>query len=78
MSAENELMEILPAYEKYVNAKRLYQMKQTDDVAMVEYMELLCYEISDFMMELYAGTSTRKERHHLEETALFLYNKFSE
>ncbi len=76
MSVENELMDILPAYQKYIKAKQMYQMKQTDDSSMLEYMELVCYELSDFIIELYSGTDTRKERHAIEETILFLYDRF--
>lgn len=66
-TVEREYTEILPAYKKYVEAKRQFQLKQTDETNMIKYMELLCSEISDFLIALYSGTSTYKERKLLEQ-----------
>ena len=77
MNAKNELMEILPAYDKYIESKRKYQMYESDDIAMCHYMDLLCEEIADFIYSLYSGTETRKERHKLEETLSQLARHFS-
>ena len=63
-----ELHDIFPAYQKYVEAKQAYQRHISDDSALVNYMQLLCQEIREFMVALYAGTDLRKERHYIEET----------
>ena len=75
---ESELSDILPDYKKYLDAKRKFQMKETDDTPMVDYMKLLCKEIQDFVLLLYNNTHTRKERHYIEETLSYLYMRFSE
>lgn len=75
---ESELSDILPAYKKYLDAKRKFQMKEIDDTPMVDYMKLLCKEIQDFVLLLYNNTHTRKERHYIEETLSYLYKRFLE
>lgn len=71
-AVEKEMSDILPAYEKYISAKKKYQLGETDDTCMIKYMELLCDEISEFLSALYSGTSTRKERKLLESIFPFI------
>lgn len=75
---EKELSEILPAYEKYIDAKRKFQMKQSDDEQIIYYFNLTCEELKDFICSLYSGTSTRKERQSLINLLYELYNKFND
>ena len=63
---ENELDDILPAYRKYINAKREYQLNGGDESSMIKYMKLLCVEISEFLNSLYSGTSTENEREFIK------------
>ena len=63
---ETELNEIFPAYKKYVESKREYQLHRTDETGMIKYMEILCQEVADFLDALYSGTSTLKERKFLK------------
>ena len=72
---EQELSDILPAYQRYVEAKRRFQLNLTDSEPMIELLKLLCQEIADFIGILYSGTSTRKERHILEETLSKIHQK---
>lgn len=75
---EKELSDILPAYQKYINSKRRYQLHDTDDESMIKFMQLVCQELKEFILSLYNGTSTRKERHYIEETLSYLIDHLVE
>lgn len=65
---EREYDDILPAYKKYVEAKRQFQFNQADETSMLKYLQLLCNEIQEFILSLYSSTNMRKERHYIVET----------
>jgi len=66
-TTESELLDILPAYRYYVDAKRKYQMNTTDDEAMVATLSSLCVEIYEFFQTLFSGTDIPKERNLIRE-----------
>lgn len=69
----NEIDDILPAYQKYIDAKRKFQLQQTDETGMLKYIQLVCQETKEFILALYKGTDMRKERHYIVETLSYLY-----
>ena len=73
---KKELADIVPAYQKYVAAKRRFQLGEIDDEPMIKTMQLLCMEIKEFVLALYSGTGTRKERIYIEETVSSLFSVF--
>lgn len=58
----DELHDILPAYNKYVETKTRYQKYETVEQMVVIAMQNLCEEITDFIAELYHNTVTEAER----------------
>lgn len=68
-----ELSDILPSYLIYINKKKLYQMHEINEDAMLRALESLCNEINEFLRALYSGTDTEQERHILKR--IELYNK---
>ena len=75
---DGELKDVFPAYTKYIEAKRKFQLNEIDEFAMVKYMQLLCNEIKEFIETLYHTTDTRKERVILTEMSSYLYNVVSQ
>lgn len=60
--ALNELHDILPSYNKYVDTKRRYQKYEVVEQMVVIAMQNLCDEIVEFVSELYHNTETDIER----------------
>lgn len=74
---EKELDDILPAYRKYVDVLKAYQMGNSSDSALLDCMQLLCQEIQEFIISLYSSTQDKKFSHYIEETVLQLARKFN-
>ena len=68
-----ELGDILPSYLTYIEKKRLYQMHEIAEDAVLRALEALCNEINEFLRTLYSGTDTEQERHILKR--IETYNK---
>lgn len=60
--------DILPSYTLYIDAKRKYQLGETNDKIVLDYLELLCKEISDLLDSLYSDTDMWKERKIINTT----------
>lgn len=65
-----ELADILPHYEKYINAKTNYQLNKVGEEVVVEYMSALCVEIDEFIRTLYSSTDMSQERFLLYNSML--------
>ena len=65
---ETELNDILPSYERYVNSKRNYQLGMGNDDTVIEDFNLLCLEISEFLMSLHCSLTTVKEKKLFKNT----------
>lgn len=61
-SVLNELHDILPSYNKYVDAKTRYQRFEVTDKLLIVSMQNLCDEIIDFVSALYQNTELKEER----------------
>ena len=62
----NELHDILPSYNKYVDTKKRYQQYEVVEQMVVIAMQNLCDEIADFIITLYRNTESAKEREAIE------------
>ncbi len=58
----DELHDILPAYNKYVETKTRYQKYEVVEQMVIIAMQNLCEEITDFVSELYHNTVSEAER----------------
>lgn len=58
----DELHDILPAYNKYVETKTRYQKYEVVEQMVIIAMQNLCDEITDFVSELYHNTVSSAER----------------
>lgn len=68
-----EINDILPAYNKYCEVKRKYQLNEISDDAVIYQLELVLQEIADLVCTIYRGTDMRKERRKIKETIEQLY-----
>ena len=59
---QTELADILPAYNKYCNTKRKYQLDEVTEGAVIKDLKLVCKEIQEFIHTLYTHTDMRWER----------------
>lgn len=66
MDTKKELDDILPAYNQYLNYKLKYQLGELDEMPMLGSFKFLCQELQDFILSLYSGTDTYKERRNLQ------------
>lgn len=73
---QDELDDILPAYQKYIKTKTNYQTGRAAEDAVLHCMEMVCQEIKEFIMVLYSGTSSEKERIYIEEAVSSLFSAF--
>lgn len=62
----NELHDILPSYDKYVDTKKRYQQYEVVEQMVVIAMQNLCDEIADFIITLYRNTESAEEREAIE------------
>ena len=74
--SEDQFRDILPAYRKYCQIKRKYQLGEISDESVVDAVNLLCYELKEFIQTLYCGTDLRKERVAIESVLSNQYNQF--
>lgn len=70
---QTEIKDILPAYNKYCEVKRKYQLNEISDDAVIYQLELVLQEIEDLICTIYRGTNMRKERRKIKETLEKLY-----
>lgn len=63
----NEYNDILPSYRKFCEIKRAYQLSETSEETVYKQLELLCSEISEFLLTLYHNTDTQHEHNIIEE-----------
>ena len=68
MDTQKKLDDILPAYNEYLNYKIKYQLGELDETPMLGSFKFLCQELQDFILSLYSGTDTYKERKGLQAT----------
>ena len=59
---ESELNDILPSYRQYQEVKRHYQMSEATDTQVVNSLQVVCKEISEFIHTLYSSTDMQDER----------------
>lgn len=74
---EKELNDILPCYKQYINTKRDYQIGRATDTLLVNSMESVCKEITEFIETLYNNTELFKERLKIEKTIKELSEKYN-
>ncbi len=70
-----ELDDILPAYNQYLNDKIQYQSNELGPEPMLNSFKFVCQELQDFVITLYCGTDTYKERRELTQTLQQVMNK---
>lgn len=56
------LQDKLPYYCKYRDAKRRYQLGQTNEGEVIKAIKETCSEFFTFMEDMYSGTDMNKER----------------
>jgi len=62
---EKQLLDIFPSYNKYVAVKRNYQFGNAGEKAVEMALNNLCQEISEFIIALYSGTTSKDERQYI-------------
>lgn len=67
-NVESELSDILPAYRKYCQIKREFQMRESSAEKVLHYMNMVCTELSDLIQTLYSSTDMPEERECLIKT----------
>lgn len=76
-ATEKELQDILPCYKKYTEIKREYQLGRATDDLLVNSMESVCKEITEFIETLYNNTELFKERLKIEKMIKELSEKYN-
>lgn len=61
-NTQQELNDLLPAYNKYVETKRRYQQYEVVEQMLIYSMDNLCSEIVEFIASLYHNTESTAER----------------
>lgn len=74
---EDELRDILPSYRIYCGSKRKYQLGQANEIEVIQNLNLLCQEISEFVNSLYSGTDMNKERLYIRKEITKIYEKLT-
>lgn len=59
---KKETHDILPAYFRYVNVKRKYQLKEVTQEKVIDTLKVLIDELNDLINLLYRNTDTNEER----------------
>ena len=59
---EKELNDIIPAYQRYVEIKRKFQMHEISESALLDATRIVCLETTEFLSLLYRGSDTESER----------------
>ena len=75
-AVESELSDILPQYRKYCEVKRHYQLKEASEAQVLNSLEAVCKEISEFFHTLYSSTDMPEERERLKILIQDLQNIF--
>lgn len=75
---ENELDDILPAYIKFRDIKKQYQLDEITEEKVLNQMMLVCMEIEEFIHTMYSGTDMAEERHIIVGTLTNLYQSYVE
>lgn len=73
---EQELEDILPAYDRYVDIKRNYQLNKATKNEVLSQMKWVCIEIKEFIQTLYAS-STSDERELITDMITMLDAEFT-
>lgn len=60
-----ELSDILPHYDIYCDKKREYQVNKVGEDVVLNALNIVCKEISEFMSVLYSSTDMPEERDKL-------------
>lgn len=63
-----ELSDILPHYNDYCRKKREFQLHNADKSIVLDSLNVLCQEITEFLHILYVSTDMPAERHIIEVT----------
>lgn len=64
--SESELKDILPAYRKYVDVKKEFQLNHIDKSALISSMNIVCKEIKEFISTLYNNTECQECRNLIQ------------
>jgi len=75
-SGLNEVDDILPYYNKYVDIKRRYQLHQTSESEVIAGIKSVCKELEEFITQLYQGTDMNKERICIKQMIQDLSTKY--
>lgn len=68
-----ELNDIFPQYHEYIETKRMYQLKQTTEEAVLQKLGYVCKELEEFVSTLYSSTESPEERLIIEGTLTKLH-----
>jgi len=69
----NEVNDILPYYNKYIDIKRRYQTNQTSESEVIKGIKDVCKELKEFIEQLYCSTDMNKERICIRQMITELY-----
>ncbi len=64
-TADKELLDVLPSYNRYVAIKTNYQLGNAGEKAVEIAFKSVCQEIFEFIVALYSGTNSKEERQHI-------------
>lgn len=59
---EDETINVLPSYVRYLEVKRKYQLHETTEDIIVIQLNNVCKELDNFLHLLYSSTDTVNER----------------
>lgn len=62
---EKELNDILPAYHRYIEIKRKYQLGEISEGLVIQGIKNVCKEIQEFISTLYSCTDMPEERDYI-------------
>lgn len=71
-----ELNDILPAYNVYRDVKRNYQLNGIDKSKVLQQLEFVCGELSEFICMLYSNSDLEEERQYLMKMISQLNNLY--
>lgn len=70
---DKELFDVIPAYKRYCQVKKTYQLKEISAEAVTEEMQNVCKELDEFIHALYSNTDLEIERQLIKNTLNQLY-----
>ena len=73
---KQELTDILPAYSKYVDTKRRFQLGELSEKVVEKHIKLLSQEIYEFLQALYINTDMPIERQYIKSALDKFYSIF--